>query len=598
VHALDGGWDHGDVPAGRPITRIAPVAVAPVAVAYGLFAVGVARRDGELTTYAGSSVDAAAAELVAGWALIAVGLAWWSRRPGRPAGVLGVAAGFAWFAPDWLGWQAGPAGVRAVALAAIGVTAAAVAQLALGAPTGSPSSTATRLVVATTWLVTAAIGIGRALFYDPLADPDCAAWCSVNPLLVAGSRSAVQVLDDVGLALAIAVVAAVALHAARALAHASPAARRSLWPILVPATLLLGAWAARGEDPTSPAATVSFAVRASALGLLSVGLAWSLGRATRGASAVRRLARQATIDASAESLEDMLRSATGDPTLRVAFPLRDARRWIDADGAEVPTPQRRADQAITAILREGRPVASVLHHPAVLDGAALEREVGAAARMAVDNERLRAEARARLRELKASRLRIVETGDAERRALERDLHDGAQQRLVGLSMALHMARSALADGRAAAALDDADASLRQAIADLRELAHGIHPVELTEEGLGAALDILADGAPLPIRIGALPAERLPAPIETAAYALVDEAVRRAGARGRRAAIDVEVRRTESALVVAVRDPGEQSPERALAELMSVADRVGALDGRLTAVENEGGALITAELPCA
>jgi signal transduction histidine kinase len=244
----------------------------------------------------------------------------------------------------------------------------------------------------------------------------------------------------------------------------------------------------------------------------------------------------------------------------------------------------------------------VAHDPATLDGPALEREIGAAARMGLDNERLRAEVDAQLRELRSSRARIIGAGDAERGRLERDLHDGAQQRLVGLCVAVRIARGAVderRDPRAAARLRAAEAGVQRAIAELRELAHGIHPVELTEEGLEAAVETLGDFAPVAVRVTALPADRLPAAVETAAYVVVGEAVRRAAGPGDHPTIEVAGRRSNGAFVLDVLDPGEASPDSVLADLADVTDRVMALDGSLSvAAAGERGVRITAELPCA
>jgi signal transduction histidine kinase len=242
----------------------------------------------------------------------------------------------------------------------------------------------------------------------------------------------------------------------------------------------------------------------------------------------------------------------------------------------------------------------LLHDPAILDSEAVRRAIGTAAELAIDNERLRAEALVQLHELKASRLRLVETGDAERRALERDLHDGAQQRLVSLSIALRMAQSAFDEQGATvagASLREAGTRLQRAIDELRELAHGIHPVELSDEGLAAAVEALGDGVPM--LVGALPAQRLPRSVEVAAYVLVDEAVRRAATRDGGVAPGVHAQLMDGHLVVEIEDPSEPSPQQALADLVSVVDRVRALDGRLIVrARTDGGVLIRAELPCA
>jgi signal transduction histidine kinase len=590
------------------VGRYATIVAAPIAIAYGLLAVGVASRHGTSTTYAGLSPGAAAAELTAGWALAGAGIAAWWRRPGAPAGPLALLGAFAWFSPDWIGWQTGPGGVRAIALAAQGLTFAAVVQLALGAPTGWPASKPARRLIIATWSGTIAIGIGRVLFYNPFTDPACVTWCTANPLLAAGSQTAARALDWAELGLCALVAFAVAGLGARLVAKASVAARRTLSPILLPAALFVGAWTVRvivvdatpGEDPARPILTACFVARAVGLALMSLGLAWSIARAAHGAIMLRRLAREAAAGAGDGSLEAALGRATGDVSLRLAFPLREGGRWIDAEGSEIALPQRAAEVSVTPILRDGQTVAALLHHPAILDGEALRREIGTAAELAIDNERLRAEALVQLRELKASRLRLVEAGDAERRALERDLHDGAQQRLVSLSIALRMAQSALGKQGATAAeasLREAGEGLQRAIDELRELAHGIHPIELSDEGLAAALETLAEGAPL--TIGALPLERLPPSVEVAAYVLVDETVRRALTRDKGATPRVDARVADGALVVEVEDPSEPSPRRALADLVSVADRVRALEGRLTVeARTGGGVLMRAELPCA
>jgi signal transduction histidine kinase len=217
--------------------------------------------------------------------------------------------------------------------------------------------------------------------------------------------------------------------------------------------------------------------------------------------------------------------------------------------------------------------------------------VAATARLAVENERLQAEARLQLEDLRASRGRIVQSGDAERRRLVRDLHDGAQQRLVTLSLALRLARTRLGPGvdpALAGRLDQAEAELRAALGDLRELAQGIFPVILAEEGLAAAVEALAEAVPVPIEITALPDERLGTSVEAAAYFVVSEAVRRSAAGPLR----VSAARHGGCLVVDVE--GDSAP----AEITDLEDRAGALDGSVTVVPGPGArATIRAEIPC-
>jgi len=209
---------------------------------------------------------------------------------------------------------------------------------------------------------------------------------------------------------------------------------------------------------------------------------------------------------------------------------------------------------------------------------------------------------AQLQELRASRARIVTTGDAERRRLERDLHDGAQQRLVGLSLALRLARAqpgARADPNLTALLDQADERLRAAIGELRELAHGIYPAALTDDGLAAAVEALAEHTPIRITIMHMPQERLPGPVEAAAYFLIAETTGHLATLAAAGGVTVDVTRHGNRLVVDVTENGAGKPERELeARLTGLADRVGALDGQLQVGHAAGGGVtIRAEMPC-
>jgi signal transduction histidine kinase len=227
----------------------------------------------------------------------------------------------------------------------------------------------------------------------------------------------------------------------------------------------------------------------------------------------------------------------------------------------------------------------------LLDQFGLVEEVLTAARLAVENEQLQAEVRAQLEELRASRARIVEAGDAERRRLERDLHDGAQQSLLALSYDLRLARGAPADGdpEVAALLTSASDEAQGALDQLRDLAHGIYPAILTEAGLHAALTTLADTAPLVIELGDVPQERYAAPVETAAYVTAAEAVEDAAERGA-TFVGMTLYRDGGRLLVTVHDDGA----RRSTELVHLADRIGALGGTLDA----GPRTLRAEIPCA
>jgi signal transduction histidine kinase len=219
--------------------------------------------------------------------------------------------------------------------------------------------------------------------------------------------------------------------------------------------------------------------------------------------------------------------------------------------------------------------------------------------VAEENVRLDAELQARLDDLRESRARIVQAGDAARRKLERDLHDGAQQRLVGLALDLRLAREKLDDDpkAAAAMLDEASAELSRATEELREFARGIHPAVLSDRGLEAAVESLAKRAPLPVEIDASLGGRLPAPVESAAYFVVSEAltnvVRHSGAHR----AEVGIRRDNGRLLVEVRDDGAGGADAAGSGLRGLADRLAALDGRLQVDDPaDGGTVVRADIP--
>ncbi|MGZ4396617.1 MAG: sensor histidine kinase, partial [Gaiellaceae bacterium] len=202
-------------------------------------------------------------------------------------------------------------------------------------------------------------------------------------------------------------------------------------------------------------------------------------------------------------------------------------------------------------------------------------------------------------ELRRSRARLVEAGDAERRRLERNLHDGAQQRLVSLSLALRLAQARIASNPDAASqiLDQASDELALALEELRELARGIHPAVLTDRGLTPALETLAARTPLPVELHT-PSERLAPPIEAAAYYVVSEALTNVVKYAEAAAVDVTVEQRDGHVVVEVADDGVGGAEPAAGSgLSGLADRVAALDGTLR-VESPmgGGTRITAEIP--
>jgi signal transduction histidine kinase len=256
-------------------------------------------------------------------------------------------------------------------------------------------------------------------------------------------------------------------------------------------------------------------------------------------------------------------------------------------------------RAGTEIERDGAPGAAIVHDPALLEDRELVRTAGAAAALALENERLAAELRARYDDLRAASARLVAAGDAARRRIERDLHDGAQQRLVSLSVMLNLARRQVEPGTPTAELlDTAMAELTAGLAELRDLARGIHPALLTERGLDQALAALAARAPLPVAITAPLDERLPPALEAAAYFVVTEALTNVAKYASASAAEVHIHRENGEVVIDVADDGIGGADPAAGSgLAGLADRVTALGGRLDVVSPPGGGTrVRAELP--
>jgi signal transduction histidine kinase len=301
-------------------------------------------------------------------------------------------------------------------------------------------------------------------------------------------------------------------------------------------------------------------------------------------------------------VREALASGLGDPSLELAYWLPDRKVYVDREGQPMELPDEDPRRSVTRIEHHGRCVAAIVHNPALDEQPGLVETAGAAAALALENERLDAELRARVEELQTSRARIVRVGLEERRRLERDLHDGAQQRLVALRLQLRLARDQAAKDPAVTQrmLDGAMTELDEALAELRELARGIHPAVLADRGLEPALSALAGRAPLPVEVKSAPDERLPAPVEAAAYFVVAEALTNVARYAQASRASVAVERQNGHAVVEVRDDGVggADPTRGTG-LVGLQDRLAALDGRLE-VESPtgGGTVVRADIPCA
>jgi signal transduction histidine kinase len=385
---------------------------------------------------------------------------------------------------------------------------------------------------------------------------------------------------------------------------ASPAGRRVLAPVLwasIPSAAVIVSRVggdALNVDPVNE--IVRGPIGVLALTTLPVGFAVGLLRSRLGRALVSDLVVELGEGPAPGRARETLARVLHDPSLRIAYRLPGSEAFVDEDGRPVGVLDEPG-QSLTPIERGGESIAVLVHDPAVHQDPDLLRSAVAAARLAVENERLRAEVRAQLEEVEASRARIVEAGDVERRRVERNLHDGAQQRLVTLSLELRWLRDHLpddADDELTSSIDRLAAELRTAIDELRELARGIHPAILTEEGLVAAVGSLADRSVVPITVEADEVGRLAEPIEATAYFVIAEGLANVAKYASFSHADVRIRRNESVLEVEVADDGDGGADIERGSgLRGLDDRVAAIGGRLTVASPIGhGTVVRAEVP--
>jgi signal transduction histidine kinase len=288
----------------------------------------------------------------------------------------------------------------------------------------------------------------------------------------------------------------------------------------------------------------------------------------------------------------------GDPSLEVLYWHSSSGTWVDELGQAVALPTPDDARAVSTLERDGDWVAALLHEPELLDQRERVRAACAAVTDQIDDERLAAALRAQVREERASRSRIVAASDRQRRRFERNLHDGAQQRLVGLALMLRLAGKGAADDDAVTALlTEAATELDDAIRDLRELARGLHPAIVSDAGLAAGVRSLAELPGIPVELTLDVPDRLPEEVEVAAYYLVAECLANANKHSGAQRVAVDIRVVDGALEVSVADDGRGGASISGSGLTGLADRLGALAGVL-AVESDGdhGSTVIGTIP--
>lgn len=556
------------------MSRALRVLIGVVCVAVGIAGVLVARRSDAVTTYAALGTLELTAALAAAGALGAVACLLLGGRRAVRAGWAAAGAALAFSGPEWSGWENGPALVRTAGELA----GPAPLLLCVGA-----------LVAGRRWFVpaTAVLGtlvLARAAVRDPFTAADCWRNCSDNLLAVAPDVDAAALIRVLlHSATAVAALALGAICARRLFGSATGRSDRLahaavlvLAAVVAASSVLLASDAPDG--PARSGAREMWIALCASLVLLSAALSAHPLALRRRRRRVRELARDLAAAPGSRSLTARLATDLGDPTLRVAF-TDGAGGWLDEDGRPV-APPTASSRAVARIERSGRLIAAVECAPAALDALSLEEQLGAAARMALENGGLRARLAAQLEELTAVRRRIVEDGDATRRGLERALHDGAQQALVSLLIDLRIA--AAEDPRAA----EAAAEVQEALADLREVAHGIFPTVLAEDGVVAAVDVLLDDATMPV-MDELEDVRLPPAVEVAAYRLFAQVL---ASQGEEATLRLRVE--DGAVLAGAEIRGAVGG----VELEEVEDRFAALQGHVVVQNGPGGSSVLGRVP--
>ena len=550
----------------------------------GLAAVAVGVAESVLLVSEGWAVFSTAELLVAltaGWSFIGSGLAVWTRRPENRTGPLMVLVGVGFFA-GMLGNTPQPTldvlgdWIRPIYLAFF-------MHLLLAFPTGRLESRSARAIVIAGYVDLV------VLDQAPMA---------LGEEGIGGL--AYRLSFGIG-AILFSVAGAILLNRWRV---GSRAWRRAVAPVLWPGAFTLAAVAVfyasaylARDVGAIPRWAFYIAFATLPLAFLAVLLRSRLARAS-----VAELVVELDESGVSGGLRDALARALGDPSLTVAYWLPDEGRYVDIDGRPVRLADSDGGRVATVVEREGRRVAALVHDEALTDDPGLIRAVSAAAALALDNERLQAELRARLDELRASRARIVRAADLERKRIERNLHDGTQQRLTSIAMALGLAESKLRSDpeSAAASLRQTKEALAIALAELRALSQGIHPGTLTERGLGPALEDLAYTAPLPIAIAADLNGRLPEQVEAGAYYVVAEALANVAKHARASGAKVVVSLEGGCLHLSVTDDGIGGADATHGTgLRGLADRVQALGGTLVVESPPArGTEIRATIPCA
>ncbi len=429
---------------------------------------------------------------------------------------------------------------------------------------------------------------------------DCPDQCPANPLQVADASHsvtrAVNLTANTVTAVALLALIVLLVRKARSPAHLR---RRAVVPLLGAATALLASYATYSvlteAGVTWHIGALRFAIGIAALAVpLALLVGQFRGRIFAATNLWRVLAGAGAHRLTPRWVEQILGSSLGDPSFALGVWEPERRRYVDSDGVPLELPEASTAHAVTLVGRDGRPALALIHDPSLSDEPEIVAGLGETALLLLQNARL-------VEQLHASRARIVEFAERERLRLERDLHDGAQQRLMAIQIKLALAREAAGDGQLGAQLDELSSDASSAVVELRALAHGIYPTVLRERGLAQALRAFTTAVPIPVRIVDTGIERAASGVEVAIYYCSLEAIQNAVKHGGpRSSITVTLGSSAGRIDFEVKDDGVGFDPSAPFDgmgLVSMRDRIAAVGGELVVDSSPGrGTTVSGTVP--
>ena len=540
---------------------------------------------------------------------VLVGLYWIRRRPGSRFGPLLIAVGLVGGVPYILQSSSEPV-LFAFGILWEGVIYTLTFALILSFPSGRLEGRVERVILAVGAVSSLGVYVTLVLFSPQITSQSsiasCTAACPENGLLVTAEPSLVLEIVRIGRAGVILVALAAIGFIVWRVVNGTPPRRRAL---VVGAPVAIAFLVSQAIYQTARLLEIqgdgSYPVLQWALAVTRSSIWYGFLLALIAAELFAgRVLRRVVIDSlrrpALGELEAMLRGPIGDPGMRLAFRRTDGDGWVDADGEPLADPAPGC--MLTEVERDGQPAAAIVHDVQLAEEPELLRAAGAVALLAQENAELETAWNESLRDLEDSRRRIVAASEGERRRLERDLHDGAQQRLVSLRIGLAIAsEQAAADPVTSARLGEFERDVDEAIEELRELAHGIFPSVLADRGLVPALRAIGRSGPRHVEVTGRRIGRYPPEIESAVYYCCLEALQNATKHaGPAAHIAAHLSAKNGELRLEVSDDGPGFDMTATHDgvgLRNMEDRLGAVHGHLSIVSSPGnGTRISGVVP--